>query len=92
MPVIIRDGATGPMRLQLAGRIDLACVADVDHALDLARRTHRPVILDLGKVRLIDRPTLLYVIDVIHGGVESVINCPDYVRAWIDRELRRTTG
>jgi hypothetical protein len=51
--------------------------------------TRHPVVLDLGRVRLIDRPTLQYVMDVISDNVQSVVNCPDHVRSWIGREAER---
>lgn len=89
MPVIVRDGI-GLVTLQLAGTLDMACVADVDHALASAHRSHQRVVLDLGKVRLIDRPTLQYIIDVIQRDVQSVVNCPDHVRRWMEREQAKS--
>jgi hypothetical protein len=44
------------------------------------------VVLDLGKLRLIDRPTIQYVLDLIHGDVRSVVNCPEDVMRWMRRE------
>lgn len=88
MPVIVRDG-DGVVTVHLAGTLDTTCVADLDYALEAARRSHRPVVLDLARVRLIDRPTLQYVIDLMHREVESVINCPEDVRRWIQREATR---
>jgi hypothetical protein len=86
MPVIIQLNRDGLMTLQLAGTLHMGCVADVDHAVASARKAHQSIVLDLARVRLIDRPTLQYVIDLMHHDVQSVINCPDHVRRWIERE------
>jgi hypothetical protein len=86
MPVSIHVNCDGLMTLQLAGTLHMGCVADVDQAVASARQAHQAIVLDLGRVRLIDRPTLQYVIDLMHHDVQSVINCPDHVRRWIERE------
>jgi len=68
--------------LLVAGTLNTMGVADFDRALDEARRLHRPVVVDLSKVRLIDRPTLKYLIDLMEHDVTLVI-CPDFVEHWI---------
>ena len=92
MAVLIRSGVDGIVTLQLAGTLDMACVADIDRALQCARSTRNAVILDLGCVRLIDRPTLEYVMDVIRDNVQAVVNCPDHVRAWMGRARTMADG
>jgi hypothetical protein len=42
----------------------------------------------LTNVRLIDRPTLNYLIDVMQDEIRLVI-CPEYVEHWIYRESSR---
>ena len=74
--------------LMVAGTLDISTVADVDRALDDARRFRRRVVLDLSKVDLIDRPTLKYLIDLMEHEIELVV-CPDYVEHWIYRESSR---
>ena len=74
--------------LSVAGILNAAAIADFDRALDKARQLQRPVVLDLSDVRLIDRPTLKYLIDVMQDEVRLVI-CPDYVEHWIYRESSR---
>ncbi len=86
MPILIRWEADRSMTLQLAGTLDTTCVADLERALASARHEHRPVVLDFGKLRLMDRPTLQYVVDLIEHEVLPVVNCPDYVEGWIHRE------
>jgi anti-anti-sigma regulatory factor len=74
--------------LLVAGTLNSMGVADFDRALDDARRFHRPVVLDLSKVRLIDRPTIKYLIDLMEHDVTLII-CPDYVEHWMYRESGR---
>jgi anti-anti-sigma regulatory factor len=84
MPILIRE-VDHTMTLQLAGTLDAMCVADLERALASARGQHMPVILDLAKLRLMDRPTLEYVLDLIEHDEIPVVNCPDYVERWILR-------
>lgn len=81
--------ADGTLTIFLAGTLDAACVADVDRALESARHLQRSVILDLSRVRLIDRPTTQYLVDVMQQDVR-LTNCPDHVERWIYREWLRT--
>jgi anti-anti-sigma regulatory factor len=78
----IRFDPAGAVTLLLAGTINANCVADFDRALESARHSRRPVVLDLSKVRLIDRPALHYLIDVAGEGVH-LANCPAHVERWI---------
>jgi anti-anti-sigma regulatory factor len=86
MPILIRRDPDQTMTLQLTGTLDTTCVADLERALESARHEHTRVVLDCGKLRLMDRPTLQYVADLIGDGVLSLVNCPDYVEVWIHRE------
>jgi anti-anti-sigma regulatory factor len=81
----IEDSA---VTLSVVGTLTAAVVADFERALDDARRLHRPIVLDLTNVRLIDRPTLKYLIDVMEHDVRLVV-CPDYVEHWMYRESTR---
>ena len=76
--------------LFVAGALTATVVADFDRAVGKARKLERPVVLDLSNVRLIDRPTLKYLIDLIEQDIQLVI-CPDYVEHWIYRESGRET-
>ena len=86
MPILIRREPDQTMTLQLTGTLDTTCVADLERALESARREHTRVVLDCGKLRLMDRPTPQYVADLLDDGVLSLVNCPDYVEVWIHRE------
>jgi anti-anti-sigma regulatory factor len=87
MPILIRRETDHTMTLHLAGTLDTTCVPDLERALESARHEHEQVILDFGRLRLIDRPTLQYVVDLIEHDVLSVVNCPDHVERWIHQEF-----
>ncbi len=74
--------------LLVAGTLTASAVADFERALDEAKRLQLPIVLDLTFVRLIDRPTLKYLIDVLAHDVRLVV-CPDYVEHWMYRESTR---
>ena len=76
---------SGAVTLTVGGTFNAAGVADFERALDEARRLSQPVFLDLARIRLIDRPTLRYLIDLLHRDVRLVI-CPPFVEQWIARE------
>ena len=88
MTVRPRFDANGTLTIFLAGTLDAACLPDVDRALESARRLRVAVVLDLSRVRLIDRPTTQYLVDVMHD--VRLANCPDHVERWIYREWMRT--
>jgi ABC-type transporter Mla MlaB component len=87
MPILVRWDADYTMTLHLAGTLDTRCIPDVERALESARRLQTSVVLDLGKLQLIDRPTMEYLIDLMQGDIKSVVNCPEYVEQWLHREL-----
>jgi len=89
MAVQPRLDQDGTLTVFLAGRLDASCVADVDRALESSRRLQQWVLLELSRVRLIDRPTTQYLIDVMAHDVR-LTNCPDHVERWIQREWLRT--
>jgi anti-anti-sigma regulatory factor len=76
---------SGAVTLSIGGTFNAAGVADFELALDAARRLAQPVFLDLTRITLIDRPTLKYLIDLLHRDVRLVI-CPPHVEQWIARE------
>jgi anti-anti-sigma regulatory factor len=88
MRIMTRIEPTGAVTLAVAGTFNAVGVADFDRALEDARQLHQPVVLDLSEVRLIDRPTLEYLIDLLQHDIDLVI-CPDYVEHWIHRESAR---
>jgi len=85
MAVRPRVNADGTVTVFLTGTLHAGCVADVDRELESARRLRRPLVIDLSRVRLIDRPTMQYLVDVMQHDVR-LANCPDHVARWIHRE------
>jgi anti-anti-sigma regulatory factor len=88
MRIRSRREPTGAVTLLVAGILNASAVADFDRALERARQGRRPVVLDLSDVRLIDRPALKYLIDLMQNDVRLIV-CPDYVEHWIYREMGR---
>ena len=82
MRIPIRLDPGGTLTLLLSGTLNIACVADFERALDLGRQLHKQVVVDLSKVRLIDRPTLQFLIDLTREDV-ALTNCPDHVARWM---------
>jgi hypothetical protein len=76
--------ASGAVTLTISGTFNAAGVADLESALERARRLKRPVFLDLTHIRLIDRPTLKYLIDLLQRDVR-LITCPAYIERWMAR-------
>ena len=88
MAVRPRLDPDGTVTVVLAGTLDAGCVADLDRALESARRLHRRIVIDLSRVRLIDRPTTQYLADVMDDDVR-LANCPNHVERWLFREWAR---
>jgi anti-anti-sigma regulatory factor len=91
MQIVTRVEPTGVVTLVLGGTFNASSVADFDRALHTAKQLNQPVVLDLTNVKLIDRPTLQYLIDLLNEHDERLVVCPDYVEHWIDRESSRTS-
>ncbi len=72
----------GTVTLVVAGTLSAECVADFDFALACARREGSDVAIDLSRVRLIDRPTLEYLNDLLGEEVRAV-NCPAHLARWL---------
>jgi ABC-type transporter Mla MlaB component len=88
MQIPTRFDPTGAVILLLAGTLNATCVPDLDRALASAKQLRRSVALDLSRVRLVDRPTLEYLIDVSADDVRFV-NCPPYLQYWMRRAVEQ---
>ena len=62
---------------------------DSDHVTELealmAAVSNRPVLLDLADVTLVNREAIGFLAGVEAAGA-TLVNCPEYVRSWIDAE------
>ena len=52
-------------------------------------REARPIVLDLGDLRLVHREAVKFLAKCEDSGIE-LRNCPSYVRNWIDKRKRST--
>lgn len=82
MRIPIRLDPDETLTLLLSGTLNIGCVADCERALALGRQLHKHVAIDLGKVRLIDRPMLQFLVDLTREDV-ALTNCPDHVARWM---------
>jgi ABC-type transporter Mla MlaB component len=67
----------------LSGEMDSSHVAELESLM--AAESNRLVFLDLADVTRVNLEAIMFL-----GGVEAagavLVNCPDYVRSWIDAE------
>ena len=67
----------------LSGDMDSAHVAELEALM--AAVSNRPVVLDLADVTLVNREAIEFLAGVEAAGA-ALVNCPEYVRSWIDAE------
>ena len=67
----------------LSGEIDGDHVTELEALM--ADVSNHPVILDLADVTLVNREAIGFLAGVETAGA-TLINCPEYVRSWIDAE------
>ena len=78
------DG-NGSVTLALAGKCNGGSLGELRRAIERARRTQRRIVIDLGEVTLVDRPSLQFLAAQARDDVK-LINCPEYIEPWIARE------
>jgi len=76
---------SGPVTVSLAGKCNGGALGELRRAIDRARRMHRQVVIDMGEVTLVDRPSLQFLAAQACDDVK-LINCPEYIEPWISRE------
>jgi hypothetical protein len=72
------------VRYMLSGRIEAEYLPELRRLIDGEERG-RPVTLDLGEVKLVDRDAVRFLAECEAAGV-TLENCAGYVREWIARE------
>ncbi|HLX43874.1 MAG TPA: hypothetical protein VKR43_10590 [Bryobacteraceae bacterium] len=75
----------GPVTLTLAGKCCGGCLGELRRAIDKARRMQKQIVIDLGEVTLVDRPSLQFLAAQSREDIK-LINCPEYIEPWILRE------
>ena len=67
----------------LIGEVDSSHIAELEALM--AAESNRPVFLDLADVTLVNREAVQFLAGMEAAGA-VLVNCPDYVRSWIDAE------
>jgi hypothetical protein len=67
----------------LSGDMDSAHVIELETLI--AAVSNRPVVLDRADVTLVNREPIGFLAGVEAAGA-TLVNCPEYVRSWIDAE------
>lgn len=75
----------------ISGRIETAHIAELQRLVDEEQMAHRPVVLDLRDVKLVDREAVSLFERCETSGVR-LENCPAYVREWIAMTRGETRG
>ena len=53
----------------------------------LEAENQRPILIDLEDITLVGREAVGFLAELEAAGIQ-IVNCPDYVRTWIDAENR----
>lgn len=69
----------------LSGELDHEHIERIKELLEGEKR--RPILLNLEDVTLVGREAVEFLARLEAAGV-GIVNCPDYVRTWIDAEKR----
>jgi anti-anti-sigma regulatory factor len=81
----IRLDLEGDATLALAGKCNGTSLGELRRAIERARRSHKRVVIDLGEVTLLDRPSLQFLAAQSREDI-TLTNCPEYIQPWIFRE------
>ena len=85
----IDRSANGEVRFTIAGRVDVAHVAELQRVIEGESANHRPIVLDLRDVKLVDREAVSFFVWCEARGIR-LDNCPAYVREWIRHAVDET--
>jgi hypothetical protein len=79
----------GPITLALAGKCNGGSLGELRRAIDKARRMQKQIVIDLGEVTLVDRPSLQFLAEQARDDIK-LINCPEYIEPWISRSAQES--
>jgi anti-anti-sigma regulatory factor len=71
--------------LSLAGKCNGNSLGELRRAIERARRARKHVVIDLGEVTLLDKPSVQFLAAQTREDV-TLTNCPEYIQPWIYRE------
>ncbi len=74
----------GGVRFMLSGRLEAEYLPELRRLIEGEER-RRPLTLDLGEVKLVDREAVRFLAEC-KAADAMLENCPEYVREWIARE------
>ena len=86
----IDRSANGEVRFTLTGHVGVAHVAELQRLIDAEPAGNRPMVLDLGHVKLVDREAVSFLARCEASGIK-LDNCPAYVREWIRHAVDDTS-
>ncbi len=72
------------MTLLLNGKLSEEAIPELEHSIVEARESKRRVYIDLSEVTLVDRKAVQYISAQTAQDVK-VVNCPIYLRRWINQ-------
>ena len=79
----------GAVTLTLAGKCNGGSLGELRRAIDKARRLQKQIVIDLGEVTLVDRPSLQFLAEQARDDIK-LINCPEYIEPWISRSAQES--
>ena len=79
----------GAVTLTLAGKCNGGSLGELRRAIDKARRLQKRIVIDLGEVTLVDRPSLQFLAEQARDDIK-LINCPEYIEPWISRSAQES--
>ena len=86
LKIATQSDPAGAGRVFLAGCVFEDSLDELARALAAAANGHREVIIDLSEVTLVDRLGLQFLAAQREKDVK-LIQCPEYIEPWIDREV-----
>jgi len=82
--VSARNPGEPSVTLSLNGKFNEEAIPDLEHSIVEARESHRRVYIDLSEVTLVDRKAVQYISAQAAQDVK-LVNCPIYLRSWINQ-------
>jgi len=79
-----RDPHEPSVTLWLNGKFSEEAIPELEDSIVRARESHRRVYIDLSEVTLVDRKAVQYISEQAGQDVK-VVNCPVYLRHWINQ-------
>jgi ABC-type transporter Mla MlaB component len=79
-----RNQNQASVTLLLNGKLSEDAIPELENSIVEAREAHRQIYIDLSEVTLADRKTVQYISEQAAPDVK-LVNCPVYLRRWINQ-------